>query len=133
MGAKPRSRFPRGLNHSNYGKSRPNFPKGPENKNYGKPKPPRTLEHNKKLSETKAGKSLIHNELWNKNISKSKIGIFTSKSKPIKITNIKNSEIIIARNSKEASKITGISASKIWKIINKYSTNKYKNFIFQLN
>lgn len=130
-GKKPRSCFPKGLNHGNYGKSRPNFPKGPENKNYRKPKPSRTLEHKKNLSKAKIGKSLIHNELWNKNISKSKIGIFTSKSKSIKITNIINNEVIIVRNAKEANNITKISISKIRNLINSHNT--YKNFIFELN
>jgi hypothetical protein len=45
--------------------------------------------------------------------------------------NITNNEIIIVRNAKEASRITGISASKIRNLTNKVS-NSYKNFTFEL-
>jgi len=117
---------------SNSCKPRSYFPKGLEHGNYGKLKPLRTQEHKKKISEAKKGKSLTHNKTWNGNISKGKTGTFTSKSKPIRITNIITNEIIIVRNVKEASKITGISASKIRNIIDKTS-NLYKNFIFELS
>jgi hypothetical protein len=128
---KSRSHFPKGSDNGNYGKLRSYFPKGLEHGNYKKSKPLRTQEHKKNISGAKKGKSLTHNKIWNENISKGKLGIFTSKSKPIKVTNITNNEIIIVRNAKEASRITGISASKIRNLTNKVS-NSYKNFTFEL-
>ena len=129
---KPRSNFPKGPNNKNYGKPRSYFPKGSEHGNYKKPKPLRTQKHKKNISKAKKGKSLTHNKIWNENISKGKIGTFTSKSKPVKITNIVTNEIIIVKNAKEASKITNISTSKIRNLINMVP-NPYKNFIFELN
>ena len=129
---KPRSYFPKGPDNKNYGKSRTYFPKGSKHGNYKKTKPSRTQEHKENISKAKKGKSLIHNETWNENISKGKIGIFTSKSKSIKITNNITNEIIIVRNAKEASKITGISISKIRNLINNI-LNSYRNFTFELN
>lgn len=131
--SKPRSSFPTGNKHGNYNKKRLQFPKGIRHNNFNKPKPLRTLEHRKNISKAKKGKSLTHDKTWGENISKGKTGTFSSKSKPVKIINVINNEIIIVRNAKEASKITGISASKIRNLINNNSSNVYKDFIFQLN
>jgi hypothetical protein len=128
----PRSFYPKGQDHGNFNKPKLNFPKGIYNKNYKKPKPLRTIEHNQNISQSKKGKSLPHSKSWNKNISESKKNIFTNKSKPIIITNLITNEIQIARNTKDASNITNISAKKIWSMVNKKQLcNIYKNFAFE--